>query len=88
MANKKLKKRRLFLEVDVWRSEFAPVSVTAITDVFMQKFNLSNDEVKKYKFSECVEMLRKFENPDYKEGDMSISNKRKNLFCKTIKQVE
>ena len=66
-------KRKLFLGVDVWRSHFGSVSVTAIYDVFMQKFNIKPHNMKNYSFSHCVEQLRKLDDPEYMEGDLSLS---------------
>ena len=62
--NKKPRKR--FIAVDVWRSQFGPVSVRAIYDVYAQKFNVETHNMKNYSFSDCVNGLRKLENPDYK----------------------
>lgn len=72
MAKSK-KQRRLFLSVDVWRATFGPVSVTAIYDVFQQKFGIEKHNMKNYSFSHCVEALRKLEDPNYKTGDLALS---------------
>lgn len=65
MANKKKKNRKRFLEVDVWRKEFGPVSVRAIYDVFAQKFDIKTEDMKNYQFPDCVNALRKLEDPNY-----------------------
>jgi hypothetical protein len=71
MANKKELKeeikrtRKKFLDVDVWRSHFGAVSVTAIYDVFMSRFNIEKHKLKNYSFSHCVESLRKLEDEEY-----------------------
>ena len=74
MARKK-NNRRSFLEVDVWRNHFGTVSVTAIYDVFMRRFNVEKHNMKNYDFSHCVEELRKLEDPNYIEGDMALCSK-------------
>ena len=67
MANKKNKKqRKRFLAVDVWRSQFGPVSVRAIYDVYAQKFNVEMHNMKNYSFSQCINALRKLEDEEYK----------------------
>lgn len=70
--NKKNRKR--FVAVDVWQSEFGPVSVRAVFDVYAQKFNVETYNMKKYSFSQCVNALRGLEDPDY------ISPKDKSSF--------
>lgn len=65
MTKLKRKKRR-FLEVDVWQKEFGEMSVKAIYCIYSQKFNIEPRDMKKYSFSHCVNALRKLENPDYK----------------------
>jgi hypothetical protein len=68
MANKKNRKksrRSNFIAVDVWRSQFGPVSVRAIFDIYRQKFNVEIHNMKDYSFQDCVNGLRKLENPDY-----------------------
>lgn len=62
-TNKKSKRR--FKAVDVWRAEFGPVSVRAIYDLYSQKFNVETQNMKKYSFQECVNALRKLEDPEY-----------------------
>ena len=71
MASKK--QRKQFLSVDVWRPTFGPVSVTAVYDVFQQKFGVEKHNMKNYSFSHCVEALRKLEDEDYKTGDFALS---------------
>lgn len=61
--NKKI--RRKFLAVDVWRSQFGPVSVKAVYDVFQTKRKIETHNLKKFSFSECVNYLRGLEDPDY-----------------------
>lgn len=75
MADKKTatpRKRKLFLAVDVWRTYFGAVSVTAIYDVYMTAFNIQPHNMKHHSFSKCVESLRKLEDPDYQTGDMAL----------------
>lgn len=62
-GNKNQKKR--FLEVDLWQKAFGEVSVKAIYDIYSQKFNVDPRNMKKYKFSHCVNLLRKLEDPEY-----------------------
>jgi len=58
---KKVKKeRQMFLDVDVFRSSFGPVSEKAIYDVFQTTFNVQKYNMKNYSFSHCVESLRKY----------------------------
>ena len=70
MANQKKKKKKFqprqpFLAVDVWRSEFGPVSVRAVYDVFQAKRKIKTQDLWNYSFSDCVNYLRKLEDPDY-----------------------
>lgn len=67
MAKNKKNKRssKRFLAVDVWRSEFGPISVKAIHDVYSQKFNVDPQNMNNYSFSKCVDALRKLEDPEY-----------------------
>ena len=62
---KKKKPRKSFVAVDVWRSKFGPVSERAIYDVYAQKFNVEQHNMKKYSFQQCVNALRKLDNPEY-----------------------
>lgn len=64
MANKE-KRRKKFLDVDVWQKEFGIVSVRAIFDVFSQRFQIELSEMKNYSFTHCVSALRKLEDPNY-----------------------
>lgn len=70
MANTKRtvrkKKKQSFIAVDVWRSQFGPVSVRAIFDIYRQKFNVEEYNMKNYSFQHCINALRKLEDPDYK----------------------
>tara|TARA_R110000772_G_scaffold101363_1_gene201814 strand:+ start:23 stop:373 length:351 start_codon:yes stop_codon:yes gene_type:complete len=59
------KARRKFLEVDVWRSQFGPVSEKAVYDVFSTKFNIESYNMKRYSFSHCLNALRRLEDPTY-----------------------
>jgi len=61
--NKKAKKR--FIAVDVWQTEFGPVSVRAVYDVYAQKFNVELHNVQKNSFQHCINALRSLEDPDY-----------------------
>lgn len=63
--NKNTKKRKRFIDVDLWRSEFGPTSVRAIYDIYSQRFNVEIHNMKKYSFQHCLNALRKLENPDY-----------------------
>lgn len=60
------KKKKRFLDVDVWQREFGEVSVKAVFDVYSQRFNVTPRNMKAYSFSRCVNELRKLEDPDYK----------------------
>lgn len=55
-----------FIDVDLDRSEFPPVSVSAIFCLYSQKFNIPKREInknrKKYTFSFCLTELRKLKN--------------------------
>lgn len=62
---KKRKPRKRFLQVDVWQTQFGPVSERAVYDIFAQRFNVELHNMKKYSFPDCVNALRKLENPDY-----------------------
>lgn len=65
----KRRPRKRFLEVDVWRPVFGPVSVKAIYDVYCQKFNVDMRNKSRYSFQHCVNALRKLEDPDYISPD-------------------
>lgn len=62
---KKKKARRKFTDVDVWQKEFGSISVRAVFDVFSTKFKVETHNMKNYSFSDCVNALRKLEDPDY-----------------------
>mgnify|MGYP003636529631 CR=1 FL=1 len=62
---KKRAPRRKFLAVDVWRSQFGPVSEKAIYDVFSTMFNVEIYNMKRYGFSHCLNALRRAEDPTY-----------------------
>lgn len=66
--------RKKFLEVDVWRAEFGPVSERAIYDIFSQKFNIEPHNMQKYSFQHCVNSLRKLENSDYVMPELEREN--------------
>lgn len=57
--------RKRFLDVDVWRAKFGPVSVKAIYDVYCQKFNQEVHSKDQRSFRHCLNSLRKLDNPDY-----------------------
>lgn len=61
------RKRKLFKAVDVWRSQFGPVSERAIRDVYAQRFNVKINNVKDYSLSHCINALRKLEDPEYEK---------------------
>jgi hypothetical protein len=66
--------KKKFLEVDVWRSQFGQVSVRAIYDVFSTAFGIEPQNMKKYTLSQCINALRRLEDPDYEAPtDQSIS---------------
>jgi len=73
MAELKYKKKRRddlplsqrYSEVDVWKATFGPISVVAIFDVYSQKFKIPFYEARKLKFTDCVEALRKLQDPEY-----------------------
>jgi len=73
MANSRNKKnskprvKKRFVAVDLWRSQFGPVSVKAIYDVYSQKFNVELSNMKNYSFQRCINALRKLEDPTYEE---------------------
>ena len=64
-SQKKKRPRKRFIAVDVWRSQFGPVSERAVYDVYAQKFNVELHNVRKYSFSDCINALRQLEKPDY-----------------------
>ena len=57
-ANKK-KPRKKFLDVDVFRAKFGPISEKAVYEVFQTTFNIEPHNMKKYSFPQCVQALRK-----------------------------
>tara|TARA_R110000851_G_scaffold258259_1_gene410683 strand:- start:530 stop:739 length:210 start_codon:yes stop_codon:yes gene_type:complete len=57
---KKVKKtRQMYLDVDVFRSKFGPVSEKAVYDVFQTTFKVESHNMKKHSFSHCLQALRK-----------------------------
>jgi hypothetical protein len=60
-------KKKGFLDVDVWQSNFGPVSVKAIYSIFADKFGIKSDAKEKHTFSHCVNSLRRLEDPYYKD---------------------
>lgn len=70
---KKSRTKRRFVGVDVWRSQFGPVSVRAIFDIYSQKFNVEQHNMKNYSFQHCVNALRKLEDPNYKSSTSQSS---------------
>lgn len=63
---RKKRPRKRFLAVDVWQTQFGPVSERAVYDVYAQKFNVESHNMRKYSFPDCVNSLRKLEDPTYK----------------------
>jgi hypothetical protein len=59
--------RKMYLDVDVFRSKFGPVSEKAVYDVFQTTFKVESHNMKKYSFSHCVEALRRYKNKQRKE---------------------
>ena len=59
------KRRKKYISVDLWRSSFGPVSVSAIFNIYSQKFNVPVHELKNHSFQKCIDSLRLLENPDY-----------------------
>lgn len=70
---KRKKARKKFIAVDVWRSQFGPVSVRAIYEVYAQEFGVETHNMKKYSLSHCINALRKLEDEDYEEPQDQIS---------------
>lgn len=68
-SKKGKRKKKRFLEVDLWQKQFGEVSVKAVYDIYSQKFNVDPRNMKKYSFPHCVNALRKLENPDYVAPD-------------------
>lgn len=65
LQNAAPKKRKRFLAVDVWRSKFGKISEKAIYEIYASTFGISQENMKKKTFTECVNGLRSYENPDY-----------------------
>ncbi len=66
--NKRRKKRtrRPFLAVDIWMKEFSPMAERAVYDVYAAEFKMELHNVRQKKsFSDCVNALRKLEDPTY-----------------------
>jgi len=68
----KKKVRKKFISVDVWRSQFGPVSVRAIYEVYAQTFRVEIHNMKRYSLSQCINALRLKEDPDYEEPQDEI----------------
>tara|TARA_R110002020_G_scaffold264087_1_gene478845 strand:+ start:3140 stop:3370 length:231 start_codon:yes stop_codon:yes gene_type:complete len=58
--NTKRKPRKKFLDVDVFRNTFGPVSEKAVYDVFQTIFKVEDHNMRKYTFPHCVQQLRKY----------------------------
>ena len=67
MSNKK-KERRLFIDVDPFRSQFGPVSEQAIYDVYRSTFKIENRNMHKHSFQKCVTALRRYKTQQQKEN--------------------
>jgi len=65
VKTKRTKTRKRYAAVDVWQSQFGPVSVSAVFDIYSQKFNVPMHEMKNYKFFQCIDALRLLEDPEY-----------------------
>ncbi len=65
MENTKNKRTKRFLAVDVWRTHFGEVSARAIYDVYATTFGIAPQNMHKYSFTQCVNGLRRHEDPDY-----------------------
>lgn len=71
-SNKKRPRKR-FVAVNVWQTQFGPVSERAVYDIYSQKFNVELYNMKKYSFPHCVNALRKLEDPTYQAPGDSVS---------------
>jgi hypothetical protein len=72
--SQKRRPKNKFIAVDVWRAQFGPVSVRAIYEVYAQTFGVETHNMKKYSLSQCINALRKLEDPSYEEPKDQISN--------------
>ena len=72
-APKKKRARKRFVAVNVWQTQFGPVSERAVYDIYSQKFNVELYNMKKYSFPHCVNALRKLEDPTYQAPGNSVS---------------
>jgi hypothetical protein len=57
--------KKSFIAVDVWRSQFGPISVRAIYEIFARTFSIEPSQMKDYKLPQCIDALRKLEDPTY-----------------------
>ncbi len=64
-TSKNKKPRKRFIAVDVFQSQFGPVSERAVYDLYSQRFNVESHNMNSYSFSHCVNALRKLEDPNY-----------------------
>ena len=62
---KKKKPRSRYKQVNVWKTHFGPIAVSAIFDIYSQRFNMPLKEAKKLNFTHCVDSLRKLEDDGY-----------------------
>lgn len=69
----KTQSKKGFIAVDVWQSHFGQVSVKAVYSIFAEVFKIKPEDRKKYTFSQCIDALRKLEDPTYETPkDQSI----------------
>jgi len=59
------KSKGKFIDVDIWRAEFGPVSVKAILEIYRIKYNIAPRNLSKHPFSEIVNTLREAADPNY-----------------------
>ena len=52
-------KRTSFLAVDLYQKQYSSISVNAIYEIYADKFNVSNDDMRYKTLQECIESLRK-----------------------------
>lgn len=63
---KKQVKKKSFIAVDVWQKQFGVNSVRAIRSIYQENFPV-NPNKPTPTFSQCVNALRRLENPNYKD---------------------
>lgn len=61
----KKEQKTKFIAVDLWQTQFSPISVKAVCELYAKKNGVKLSNVNAHSFSKYLNFLRKEENPDY-----------------------